>query len=180
MGGFPTPRPVFYTQHSGRLPTQFSRNSALWVLLHTRKTHPMYTHLATLLASVKNPFVNHGGSEMRFGARHFPSRFSVLGAIFPGVSNFLAAARQPKEPSREAGSAQNETKARGHHGSVQGKTKIFEGERRRRRRGESSVGDQGGPSRTPLPLCPIRETSRTQKKKTTTTKSASIPFLFSF
>ena len=26
--GFPTPRPVFYTQHSGRLPTQFFRNSS--------------------------------------------------------------------------------------------------------------------------------------------------------
>ena len=60
---------------------------------YTRKTHLMYTHLATCLASVKNPFVPHGGSEMRFGARHFPSRFSVLGAIFPVFPVFLAAAQ---------------------------------------------------------------------------------------
>ena len=76
--------------------------------------------------------------------------------------------RQPKAPSREAGSAQNETKARGHHGSVQGKTTTIHGvrgRRRRRRRGESSVATRAARQELPLPRCPIRETSRTTREQ---------------
>ena len=92
MGSQPQDR--FSTPNTAIL-QQFFSNSAIGRcgFSYTRKTHLMYTHLATLLASVKNPFVPHGGSEMRFGARHFPSRFSVLGAIFPVFPVFLAAAQ---------------------------------------------------------------------------------------
>ena len=52
---------------------------------------------------------------------------------------------------------------------------VFEGERRRRRRGESSVATRAARQEPPLPLCPIRETSRTKQNK-----GASIPFLTLF
>ena len=103
-----------------------------------------------------------------FGARHFPSRFSVLGAIFPVFPVALAAAQAAKAPSREAGSAQNETKARGHHGSVQGKTTIHGCSRATEAEAEGGVlcGDKGGPSRTPAPPLPdSRDVSHKKKQQ---------------
>ena len=67
--GFPTPRPVFYTQHSNSspiLPCFFLRS---WgVPLHSKNAPDVYTHLATLLASVKNPFVPTGGAKCVWGS----------------------------------------------------------------------------------------------------------------
>ena len=137
----PNPRPVFYTQHRGPcVPTQFFPNSS--GSLYTRKTHPMCTQLTTLLASVQNPLFP-GWERNACDARHFPSRFSVLGAIFPvfPVSFFLAAAQAAQRASARGTASQKTNESSSHHGSVQGKTTIH-GSRAsggRRRRGESSV-----------------------------------------
>ena len=142
---------------------------------YTRKTHLMCTLIGDPSRLCKKPLCSHGGSEMRLGLDISQVGFRCWGQYFRCFRLRWRRRRQPKEPSREAGSAQNETKARGHHGSVQGKTTTIHGVRgrRRRRRRGSPLWRQGRPVKTPLPLPDSRDVSHKQNK------GASIPFSLS-
>ena len=111
--GFPTPRPVFYTQHSNSspiLPCFFLRS---WgVPLHSKNAPDVHS-FSDPSRLCKKPLCSHGGSEMRLGLDISQVGFRSWGQYFRCFRLRWRRRRQPKRQAGKLGALRTKRKLEG-------------------------------------------------------------------